>query len=282
VSTYSGAKDNISPVDSSTSTSFQLLYGRLSDIWSRKAILLIGFAIFFFASLAASVAMSVAQLIIFRAFTGVGGGGLMTIAQAIVSDIVPLRERGKYQGIFGVFVALANGIGPIIGGALAKHSWRWIFRLNMFLTVISAVGAIFFMPLKRVEGSWQKKLKAVDFAGAVLAMASSTLIVLALTWAGEEHPWQSPAVIATLAVGFAVSAGFLLWEWKGARLPLIPVHIFKSRVVNGATITMFINGCNFVPQGRTPCHYSDGCESLTQHRSTIFPHSTSLYMATQQ
>ena len=82
-----------------TSTSFQLLYGRLSDVWSRKVLLVIGIAIFFFGSLAASLAQSAVQLIIFRAFTGVGGGGLMTVAQMIVSDIVPLRERGKYQGI---------------------------------------------------------------------------------------------------------------------------------------------------------------------------------------
>ena len=82
-----------------TSTSFQLLYGRLSDIWSRKAVLLSTLGIFFFGSLAASLAESALQLIVFRAFTGIGGGGLMTMAQAIVSDVVPLRERGKYQGI---------------------------------------------------------------------------------------------------------------------------------------------------------------------------------------
>ncbi|KAH8641784.1 hypothetical protein IG631_04725 [Alternaria alternata] len=105
-----------------TSTSFQLLYGRLSDIWSRKVLLIIGIGIFFFGSLAASLAQSALQLIVFRAFMGVGGGGLMTVAQMIVSDIVPLRERGKYQGILGSVVALANGIGPVIGGALASQS----------------------------------------------------------------------------------------------------------------------------------------------------------------
>lgn len=172
----------------------------------------------------------------------------MTVAQAIVSDVVPLRERGKYQGIFGAFVALANGIGPVIGGALAQHSWRWIFRLNLPLTFISVVGVIFFMPLKRVEGRWKEKVKAVDFVGAFLALASSTLVVMSLTWAGGEYAWQSAAVIATLIGGFAGGVGFLLWQWKGATLPLVPVHIFKSRVVNGASITMFINGWNFVTQ----------------------------------
>ncbi|RII21528.1 hypothetical protein CUC08_Gglean000690 [Alternaria sp. MG1] len=142
-----------------TSTSFQLLYGRLSDIWSRKVLLIIGIGIFFFGSLAASLAQSALQLIVFRAFMGVGGGGLMTVAQMIVSDIVPLRERGKYQGILGSVVALANGIGPVIGGALASQShdsWRWIFRLNLFLCVLTTGSVVFFMPLRKVDGEWKK------------------------------------------------------------------------------------------------------------------------------
>ncbi|KAH9986978.1 major facilitator superfamily domain-containing protein [Xylariaceae sp. FL0662B] len=141
-----------------TSTVGQLLYGRLSDIWSRKFILLIGLAIFFFGSLAASLAQTATQLIIFRCFTGIGGGGLMTVAQLIVSDVVPLRERGKYQGILGAVVALANGIGPVIGGALSSQSedsWRWIFRLNLPLTVLTTLCVVFIMPLKKVEGDWK-------------------------------------------------------------------------------------------------------------------------------
>ncbi|OJD33869.1 mfs drug transporter [Diplodia corticola] len=234
-----------------TSTSFQLLYGRLSDIWSRKVILLIGIAIFFFGSLASSLAQDVVQLIVFRAFTGVGGGGLMTVAQFIVSDVVPLRERGKYQGILGAFVALGNGVGPVIGGALAsqsEQSWRWIFRLNLPLSVIMVLCVVFFMPLKKVEGDWKLKLKAVDFFGAVLALGGSAVLVLALTWAGGEYAWQSPHVIASFVVGIVVCILFVLWQWKGTSVPLVPLRIFRSRVVAGASITMFINGWNFVTQ----------------------------------
>ncbi|EMR62672.1 hypothetical protein MGN70_008960 [Eutypa lata] len=234
-----------------TSTSFQLLYGRLSDIWSRKAILLIGLAIFFLGSLAASLAQTATQLIAFRALTGVGGGGLMTVAQLIVSDVVPLRERGKYQGILGSVVALANGIGPVIGGALAsksQDSWRWIFRLNLPLTALTTLCVLFFMPLKKVEGDWRLKLKAIDFLGVLLALAGSTIIVLGLTWGGGDYPWSSPHVIATLVVGFAVSLGFVLWEWKGPKYPLVALHVFKSRIVNGACLTMAINGWNFLVQ----------------------------------
>ncbi|PFH61102.1 hypothetical protein XA68_18256 [Ophiocordyceps unilateralis] len=234
-----------------TSTVGQLLYGRLSDIWSRKVILLIGLAIFFVGSLASSLARSVLQLTVFRAFTGVGGGGLMTVAQLIVSDVVPLRERGKYQGILGAVVAIANGIGPVIGGAISSRSsdsWRWIFRLNMPLTALTTGCVLFFMPLKRVQGDWKLKLKAVDFAGILLALAGVTVVILGLTWGGREYAWNSSHVIATLAVGSAVSVAFVLWQWKGPRYPLVPLHMFKSRIVNGACLTMAINGWNFVTQ----------------------------------
>ncbi|KAF9877144.1 MFS drug transporter [Colletotrichum karsti] len=234
-----------------TSTTGQLLYGRLSDIWSRKVILLIGLAIFFIGSLASSVAATGTQLIVFRAWTGIGGGGLMTVAQMIVSDVVPLRERGKYQGILGAVVAIANGIGPVIGGALASQShdsWRWIFRLNMPLTLLCTLCVIFFMPLRKVEGDWKVKLKAVDFIGSALALAGTAVLMLGLTWGGGEYPWNSAHVIATIVVGFFVCVGFVLWQWKGAIFPLVPLHIFKSKIVNGACITMAINGWNFVVQ----------------------------------
>ncbi|GMF79020.1 unnamed protein product [Aspergillus oryzae] len=191
------------------------------------------------------------QLIVFRAFTGVGGGGLMTVAQMIVSDVVPLRERGKYQGILGAVVAIANGIGPVIGGALSsinEDSWRWIFRLNLPLTAITTLCVLFFMPLRKVTGDWKMKLKAIDFIGAFLALGSTAVLLLGLTWGGGEYPWASAHVIATIVVGFAVAVGFVIWQWKGDTYPLVPMHIFKSRIVNGACLTMFINGWNFLVQ----------------------------------
>ncbi|BCR99103.1 putative MFS drug transporter [Aspergillus luchuensis] len=232
-----------------TSTCFQLLYGRLSDIWSRKYVLYVGLAIMFFGSLASSLSQTATQLIIFRAFTGIGGGGITSIAQMIVSDVVPLRERGKYQGILGAVIAIANGIGPVIGGALSPishNSWRWIFRLMLPLTAISILAVMFFMPLRKVTGNWKAKLKAVDFFGVFLALGGTAVLMLGLTWGGGEYVWKSAHVLATLVVGFAVCVAFVLWEWKGHPYPLIPMHIFKSRIVNGACLTMFINGWNII------------------------------------
>ncbi|ETS87138.1 hypothetical protein PFICI_00966 [Pestalotiopsis fici W106-1] len=234
-----------------TSTIGQLLYGRLSDIWSRKVILLIGLGIFFFGSLAASLAQTATQLIIFRCFTGFGGGGLMTIAQMIVSDVVPLRERGKYQGILGAVTALANGIGPVIGGALSSKSsdsWRWIFRLNLPLTVLSTATVVFFMPLKNVKGDWKLKVRAIDFVGIGLALAGAVGLMLGLTWGGGEYSWNSPAVLVSILVGAFVCVSFVLWQWKGPKFPLVPLEIFRSRMTIGACLTMALNGWNFVVQ----------------------------------
>ncbi|KAJ5509180.1 hypothetical protein N7527_011323 [Penicillium freii] len=249
-----GASDQTSWISGGyfvTSTCFQLLYGKLSDIWSRKIVLFVGLAIFFFGSLAASLAQTATQLIVFRAFTGVGGGGLMTVAQMIVSDVVPLRERGKYQGILGAVVAIANGIGPVIGGALAsisEDSWRWIFRLNLPLTALTTLAVLFFMPLRKVTGDWKVKLKAIDFFGALLALGGTSVLLLGLTWGGGEYAWDSAHVIATLVAGFTISVAFIAWQWKGASTPLVPMHIFQGRIVNGACLTMFINGWNFLVQ----------------------------------
>ncbi|EQB44724.1 hypothetical protein CGLO_16503 [Colletotrichum gloeosporioides Cg-14] len=220
-----------------TSTVGQLLYGRLSDIWSRKVILMVGLAIFGLGSLASSLAQTATQLIIFRCFTGLGGGGLMTVAQMIFLQ--------------GAVTALANGIGPVIGGTLSSKggdSWRWIFRLNLPLTALSAVCALFFMPLRKVTGDWKLKTRAIDFVGILLALAGTTSLMLGLTWGGGEYPWASAAVLTTLLVGFFICVVFVLWQWKGPRYPLVPLDIFRARMTIGACITMAINGWNFVVQ----------------------------------
>ncbi|QRW26721.1 major facilitator superfamily transporter [Rhizoctonia solani] len=202
------------------------LYGRISDIYSRKNVLYTLITIFFFGSLAASLAQTVVQLIIFRAITGIGGGGLILVGQLIVGDVVTVRERGKYQGILGAFVALSNGIGPLIGAAYSqKVSWRWIFRMNMPLAVFASVCVYFFMPLKKVHGTAIDKLKKVDFIGSLLVLIGTGAIILGLTWGGV-----------------VISIGFVIWEWKFAELPLIPMYIFRYKVVVGAALTHFVNG----------------------------------------
>ncbi|KAF9465642.1 putative MFS drug transporter [Collybia nuda] len=226
-----------------TSTACQMLYGRLSDIWSRKTVLFALMFIFFIGNLGSAVANTFVQLVVFRAIAGAGGGGLPTMAQVIVSDVVSLRERGKYQGILGISVAFANGVGPVIGGLFSQHTtWRWIFRLTMPMTAFSAAMVWFFMPLKPTKGNWRRKLALIDYLGAFLVLSGSGLIILSLTWAGSVYPWNSKHVLVTLLLGIATSIAFIIWEWKGPKFPLLPLHIFREPVVVGAAITQWING----------------------------------------
>lgn len=150
---------------------------------------------------------------------------------------------------------------------------RWIFRLNLFTTLLTTGCVIFFMPLRKVEGSWKQKLKAIDFIGIILALAGSSLLVLALTWAGGDYSWDSAHVITTLTVGALVTLAFTLWQWNGTSKPLIPFHIFKRRIVNGACLTMFINGWGFLMQiYYIPMFYQLVCQySAVKSASLLLP-----------
>ncbi|KAF8185154.1 MFS general substrate transporter [Pholiota molesta] len=226
-----------------TSTAFQPLYGRFSDIFGRKAAIIIAMSIFMVGNLLAGFSRTIIQLIIFRGVAGAGGGGLISMAQIVVSDIVSLRDRGKYQGIIGSVVAIGYAIGPVIGGALAqKVSWRWCFWICIPLSLCAVLVVTFILPLKPVHGNIKQKLFAVDFMGAILTLIGCTLVILPLIWGGVTFPWKSAAVLATLFSGILVCILFCIWEWKGATLPIVPMYMFKDSTISGVYITMFING----------------------------------------
>lgn len=170
-----------------TSTSFQLIYGRVSDFFGRKPLILVFLAMFFVGSLGSSLSPDVISLVCFRAFTGIWGGGLITLGQTVIGDVVSLRERGKYQGILGSVMILGNGLGPIIGGALAqKADWRDQYRMMLPLSFVAGLVAWRFLPLKKVQGDWRKKAKAVDWTGAVLTFIATTLVVVSSTQTDRE------------------------------------------------------------------------------------------------
>ncbi|UOH80176.1 hypothetical protein LQV05_002825 [Cryptococcus neoformans] len=229
-----------------TSTATQPVYGRLSDIFGRKFTLLGCLFIFLMGSLACALAQTMIQLIIFRAIQGLGGGGILTLAMIIISDVVSLKERGKYQGITGCVVALANSCGPIVGGAFTENaSWRWCFYINLPLTSISMIIIVFLLPLRRIRGSIIAKIKKLDFYGSILTLAWAAPFLIALSWAGSQYPWDSAAVLVPLLVGLALLGLFIFVEAKMVSLPLVPMHIFKNVSVSACFFTTFMNGLSF-------------------------------------
>ncbi|CAL1711998.1 unnamed protein product [Somion occarium] len=229
-----------------TSTAFQPLYGRFSDIFGRKATLCLAMTIFMLGSLLAGFSPSIISLIIFRGIAGAGGGGIVSIVQIVMSDVVSLRERGKYQGIIGGVVAFGFAIGPLIGGVLAqKVSWKWCFWITIPISAVAMAVVILVLPLKSVRGDFRRKLLVIDYLGVILTLAGCAMISLPLIWGGVTFPWTSAVVLAPLCCGLFVVLLFCLWEWKGARLPIVPMYIFKHLTVSGVYITMFINGVVF-------------------------------------
>ncbi|SGZ17128.1 BQ5605_C020g09097 [Microbotryum silenes-dioicae] len=258
-----------------TTTAFQPILGRFSDIFGRKLTLQGCILVFTIGSVACGVAQTMKQLIFFRALAGVGGGGLITLVFIIVSDIVSLKDRGKYQGITEMTIILANCAGPIIGGVFAQTlSWRWIFWLTVIIAPsqcaaarrayevskifsytdlphVLSVGIVIvqiFLPLKAVKGSMRTKLAQIDYVGSLLTIGACTLILLPLNWGGVTFAWNSPRVLGCLIGGFVCLVVFILYEWKVPKIPVIPMYIFKIRTAASVFASTTISGGTLVAQ----------------------------------
>ncbi|KAF5362270.1 hypothetical protein D9756_002066 [Leucocoprinus leucothites] len=226
-----------------TSTSFSPLYGRLSDIFGRKIILTVALVVLMVGNLAAGFSTTIVQVIVSRGVAGAGGGAIGSLAYIIISDIVTLRQRGKYQAIIATISALGFGLGPLLGGVLAQQAgWQWCFWFNIPITIVAVTAVNLVLPLKPVEGNVRDKLLLVDYVGCGLTLVGSTLILLPLIWGGVTFPWNSPIILGTLIGGLAICVLFVIWEWRGAKLPVLPMYIFKYSTVSGIYIVGLLSG----------------------------------------
>src|SRR5215204_3136154 len=172
------------------------LYGKLGDLYGRKGVLQIGIVVFLVGSALCGVAQTMTQLIAFRFLQGLGGGGLAVTTMAVVGDIIPPRERGRYQGIFGAAFGVASVAGPLLGGYFTSNlTWRWIFYINLPLGILALVVLAATLP---AQGSYERH--AIDYLGAGLLAASLAAVILLTDLGGVAYPFSSPLMIALMIV----------------------------------------------------------------------------------
>ena len=213
------------------------LYGKLGDLYGRKPLFQLAIAIFLVGSMLSGLSQNMFELIGFRALQGLGAGGLMVGAQAIIGDVVPPRERGKYQGMMGGIFALASIAGPLIGGFLTDSaSWRWIFYINVPLGAVALVVTSTALPstIRRVS-------HRIDWAGAGLLAAGTAAFILLTTWGGTQFDWLSAPILA-LALGGTVFIGTFVFVERRVAEPIIPPRLFRSSVFNVASGVGFVIG----------------------------------------
>jgi len=221
------------------STASTPLYGKISDLYGRRPILIFAIMVFMIGSLAAGASQNMTELIAFRAIQGLGAGGLMTLAFTIVSDVVAPRERGRYMGIFGAVFGVSSVAGPLVGGYFAEHNWRWIFYLNVPLAILAVI--VCYWVLRLVPH--QRRDHKIDYLGAVFMVASVVSLLIALSFGGSTAgwAWSSTKVIGLFVAAVVLAVIFIFVEGKAAE-PILPLRLFKRLTFSISSAATFILG----------------------------------------
>ncbi|KAI0189900.1 major facilitator superfamily domain-containing protein [Astrocystis sublimbata] len=212
------------------STATTPLWGTVADIWGRKPIILAAIAIFLGGSLLCALAPSIDALIAGRVVQGLGSAGMGTMVNVIICDTFSVRDRGLYLGFTSLAHALGSAIGPLVGGALTeKADWRWCFWINLPIGGTVFIILFFFLKVANPGTPIIAGLKKIDWAGGSLVVGSVLMVLLALDFGDVVFPWTSAPVISLLVFGVVAGALFIVNEWKLAKEPIIPLHLFSSK-----------------------------------------------------
>lgn len=212
------------------------VFGKLADMYGRKRFFLFGVVLFLIGSALSGTSVKMSELILFRAIQGIGAGIISICSTAIVADIFPPAERGKYQGALASVMAVASLIGPALGGFITDHfSWRWVFYVNLPLGALAVVVLWFSIPAAEND----KTQRNIDFAGISFVVASFVPLLLAFSWAGTKYAWSSGEIIG-LFVFSAMAILVLIFTESKAKDPIIPLKLFKRLDFNIPVITGFL------------------------------------------
>ncbi|KAK0648531.1 major facilitator superfamily domain-containing protein [Cercophora newfieldiana] len=246
-----------------TYTGFLVIYAKLASIFGSKTMFLLALTLFTIFSIACGLASTMTQLIILRAFQGIGGSGIYSMVLVLAPQLVPVTEYGKYIGIISSVFALASITGPLVGGAIATNtSWRWVFLLNGPPGLIAIVLVAIFLPASKAEtnSTFSTRLRAkfsrettkrVDILGAVSLLAASVLLVFALESGGSRYPWNSGPIIATFILSGASWIIFVAWEIhleksNGTQEPIFPMGLLRNHRLASMMFNTFFTGFPFV------------------------------------
>ncbi len=219
------------------STASTPLWGKAGDLYGRKRIFQLAIVMFLVASALCGASRNMYELIAFRGLQGIGGGGLLSLAFAIIGDVIPPRERGRYQGYFGAVFGISSVVGPLAGGfAVDSLSWRYIFYVNLPIGIVAlaVTNRVLRLPVRKREVK-------IDWWGALLLVAGVSCILLGTQAGGTDYPWGSWQVVGLFAAGVLVLAGFVLREAKAPE-PILPLGLFRMRIFTVSNIIAFVSG----------------------------------------
>ena len=214
-----------------SSLAFQPLYAQAADIFGRRWTYISAVLLFAVGSAICGAAPSMSVFIFGRVIQGIGGSGLATLGNLVISDLVPLRQRGAYMALILIAITIGNGMGPFIGGIIVDTTtWRWVFYINLPLAGLSLLLLVAFLHVGYRKESMLKKLGRIDYVGEAIFISSVSAILVSLTYAGSTHPWSSWRTILPLVLGFAGLGAFIAYEETPFCLePTMPLRLFKNR-----------------------------------------------------